>query len=122
MDDGDVREQIARLEARIEQLSEAAERCRKIMVAAKLVIAAAAVLFLATTLGVIGFDPTAMVAAIAGLIGGVVVLGSNSTTWNQTEAAIASAEAARAELIGKIDLRVVGDGYYDGQPAPLTPR
>jgi hypothetical protein len=59
-------------------------------------------------LGAIGFDPTAMIGAIAAVIGGVVVFGSNSSTSKQTAAAMKAADAQRAELIGMIDLRSVG--------------
>jgi hypothetical protein len=39
-----------------------------------------------------------------------VSLGSNTSTLQQTTAAINAAEAHRSELIGRIDLRVVEDG------------
>ena len=48
-------------------------------------------------------------AAIAAVIGGVVLLGSNSTTWTQTEAALRASEAMRAEWIGQREMRVVED-------------
>jgi len=52
--------------------------------------------------------------AIASMIGGTVVFGSNTSTRKQMEAAKQSAEAARAELISQIDLRVIGDDSYQG--------
>jgi hypothetical protein len=48
-----------------------------------------------------------MIGAIAVVIGGTVVFGSNTSTAKQTAAAVKIAEALRAELIDKIDLRVV---------------
>ncbi len=59
-------------------------------------------------LGAIRFDPTAMIASIAAIIGGVVVFGSNSSTSKQTTAAMKVAETQRAELIDMIDLRAIG--------------
>ncbi|MGC1644155.1 MAG: hypothetical protein WA781_26535, partial [Pseudolabrys sp.] len=54
-------------------------------------------------------DPTIVIGvALAAIIGGVVVLGSNSSTSKQTMAAMKAADAQRAELIGMIDLRSVG--------------
>jgi hypothetical protein len=50
-----------------------------------------------------------MTAAIAALLGGVVTLGSNSSTAKEASAQLAAAEAERAELIGSIELHVVGD-------------
>jgi hypothetical protein len=38
-----------------------------------------------------------------------VSFGSNVSTLRQTDAAISAAESLRSELIGRIDLRVVGD-------------
>jgi hypothetical protein len=46
--------------------------------------------------------------AIAIIIGGVVVFGSNSSTSKQTTAAMKAAVTERAKLIDMIDLRAVG--------------
>jgi hypothetical protein len=62
-----------------------------------------------TLLGLVSFVPSATLAGLAAVIGGTVVLGSNATTWTQTEEALRAAETMRAELIGRIDLRVVGE-------------
>jgi len=43
------------------------------------------------------------------VLGGIVSLGSNVSTLRQTVAAMAGAERFRADLIGRIDLRLVGD-------------
>jgi hypothetical protein len=109
-DEGDLREQIQRLEARIEELVEAIERCRKIALMSRVAIVLGGILILITVIGVIRFDPMIMIGAIAAAIGGTVVLGSNSSTAEETAAALKAAEAHRAELIGGINLRLVGDG------------
>jgi hypothetical protein len=114
MDDGDLHEQISRLEAHIEELVEAMERCRKIILMSKAAMAVGGILILALTVRAITFDPVAMIGAITFIIGVVVVFGSNTSTRKQIEAAMKSAEADRAELISKIDLRVVGDRGYEG--------
>ena len=51
-----------------------------------------------------------VVASMAAVIGGIVLLGSNATTWTQTEDALKKSEAMRAELIGQLDLRTVEGG------------
>lgn len=100
---------IERLEARIEALQEAIERCRKIALLAKILIIAGAAWLLLTIIGIVPFVPTLLFASLAALIGGVVLLGSNSTTWQQTEAALAASEAMRHDLIEQLELRVIHD-------------
>ena len=109
MDDDDFRDEIAQLEARSEALTESIERCRKISLAARLTIAAGAIGIVLVLLGVIAFSPGTIIAAMAAVLGGIVLLGSNATTWTQTDAALHEAEAMRADLIGRMDMRVVGD-------------
>ena len=46
--------------------------------------------------------------SIAVVLGGIVSLGSNASTLQQTTAAISAAEKLRSDLIGGIDFRVVG--------------
>ena len=112
IEDSDPRDQIARLESRLEELAEALARCRKIKLISQIAIAGGGIWLLAVTIGVIGFDPMAMMAAISGVIGGTVMYGSNTTTSREIDAAMKEAEALRAELIGRLELRVVGEGEY----------
>jgi hypothetical protein len=108
--DGDARTQISRLEARIDGLAEMLERCRKIALVSKVAIAAGALVMAAVTVGPIRFDPTAMIAAMIAVIGGIVAYGSNRSTSEQTAAGLRAAETLRAELIGRLELRVVDGG------------
>ena len=100
--DGGLRDQISRIEDDIEQLAKTA------MLFSKLAIAAGGIWILAYLIGAIGFDATAMIGAMAAVIGGAVVFGSNLSTSKQAMAAIKAAERHRAELIDMINLRVVG--------------
>jgi len=109
MDDEDFRDRIARLEDHIETLAAAIERCRKISLAARLAVAAGAVWLALLIVGLVPLAPYALVAALAAVIGGIVLLGSNSTTWTQADANLRAAEAARADLIGRVDMRLVGE-------------
>jgi dihydrodipicolinate synthase/N-acetylneuraminate lyase len=108
MADGDLHDQIAQLESDIEQLAETLERCRKAMLFAKVVISAGAIWLLAFLVGAVGFVPAAMVGAIAVVIGGVVLYGSNASTLKEATAAMKDAERLRADLIDRIDPRTVG--------------
>jgi hypothetical protein len=104
-----VAREIAQLEERIETLNASIERCRKVSLAAKLAVGAGLAWFVLFLFWIVSFNPTAFVAATSAVLGGFVLLGSNATTWEQTEAARAAAEAMRADLIGSIKLRLVGE-------------
>ena len=106
----DAREDIARLEEEIERLIVRRERCRKLSRAAKIAIGAGGVWLGLTLVGIVYFWPSLFLASLAAVIGGIVLLGSNATTWEQTDAALERANAARAQLIADIELRVVDDG------------
>jgi hypothetical protein len=102
-------DEIPEIEERIEALAEDAERCRKFILASKIAIAGGAALLLSTILGLFGAGLSAFLGSIALILGGIVSFGSNVSTLRQTDAAIDAAEALRARLIGKIDLRMVHD-------------
>lgn len=112
--EGDAHEQIVRLEDRMEQLAATIESCRKFMLLSRAAIIVGGILFVATMVGAIGFYPSAMVAGAAGVIGGIVLLGSNRSTLQEATAALHATEAQRAALIGQIELRVVsgGNGHW----------
>ena len=112
-DDGDLHEEILHIEAHIEELADVIESCRKFIFISKFAIAAGGTLSLAIIIGAVGFDPTVMIGAFAAVIGGTVVGGSNTSTLKQTTTAMKAAEAHRAELISRMDLRVVGDGEVE---------
>ena len=61
----------------------------------------------ATLLGLLTFDPLAMMIAGTAIIGGIVLFGSTRTTAKQTSATMKDAEALRTDLIGDIELQVV---------------
>jgi hypothetical protein len=110
MTDADVHDEIARLEAELEERSGALERCRKVILVSKLIAAAGGLLLLLHVLGVVWLEPAVTIGAMAAVIGGIVAFGSNTTTANQLSEAMDAAETRRAELIGMLDLRTVTDG------------
>ena len=109
MDDEVSGEDIARIEARIEELGEAIERCRKFSLAAKITIAAGAGWIALSMLSVVSYTPETTLTALAAIIIGVVLLGSNRTTWRETESALRASKAMRADMIGRLDMRMVGE-------------
>jgi hypothetical protein len=107
MNDQNSSDEIEHIEAQIEALAANIERCRKISFISKLAITAGTIWIV--LLLVMPLPPSTLIAASAAVIGGIVLLGSNATTWAQTEAALRAARAARTRLIGALDLRLVGE-------------
>jgi hypothetical protein len=110
MDEDNPIDEIALIEARLDELAEVSERCRKIIAVSRVAIAGASVLLLATILGLFGPSQAAAIGSITVVIGGIVSLGSNVSTLRETMAAMSAAEMLRSDLISRIDLRLVGDG------------
>jgi hypothetical protein len=107
-DEDDEIDQMTLIEARLEHLAEVAERCRKIILASKLAIAAGVVLLVVMLFGLIGANDNAAIGSIAVILGGIVSLGSNISTLRQTEDAIDDAETLRSDMIDRKHLRLVG--------------
>jgi hypothetical protein len=110
MDEDDPIDDISRIEARLDELAEVSERCRKIILVSKAAIAGGVALLLFTMLGLFGSNQVIAIGSIAVVIGGIVSLGSNVSTLRETMAAMSAAEVFRSDLISRIDLRVIGDG------------
>jgi hypothetical protein len=108
MDEQNPSDEISRIEQRLEQLAEVAERCRKIILVSKVAIAVGVLLPLLMMFGLFASTEVA-IGSIAAVLGGVVSLGSNVSTLRQTMDAISADEALRSDLIGGINLRVVRD-------------
>ena len=102
-------DEISRIEARLEELAEVSERCRKIILVSKVAITSGVSLLLVMALGLFGSNQVAAIGSIAMVLGGIVSFGSNVSTLRQTTAAMSAAEVLRSDLISRIDLRVVGD-------------
>jgi hypothetical protein len=109
MTEDDPTDEISAIEARIEELAAVSEQCRKIILASKVAIAGGVALLLFMMLGLFESGQVTALGSIALILGGIVSFGSNVSTLRQTDAAISAAESLRSELIGRIDLRMVGD-------------
>jgi cell division protein FtsB len=107
MSDTDPHDEIERLEAQIEEISSKLESCRKFILVARIALVGGAMLFAAILLGIIAFDQRLLLVAIAALLGGIVLWGSNHSTADEAAAELAKAEADRAALIGRLHLQVV---------------
>ena len=109
MADDDLSDQISRIETDIEEHAITLEGCRKAMLLSKVAVAAGIIFLAAYLLGVIWLNSVAVIGAMAAVIGGVVVYGSNLTTSRQAASAMAALERHRAELIDTINLRTIGE-------------
>src|SRR3979490_702704 len=106
MDEDNPSDEISRIEARLGELRAVSERCRKIILVSKAAIAGGVALLLVMMLGLFGSNKVAAIGSIAVVLGGIVSLGSNVSTLQQTMAAMSAAEALRSDLINRIGLRV----------------
>ena len=105
----DLHQQITDLEAEIDALSDAAERCRKSMIVAKAAVVTGILLFGASLLGLIRSDAIILVVGIAVTVAGIGFFGSSRGTLDQLAEKIRVREARRTEIIDGMDLRTVLD-------------
>jgi len=110
-------QEIADLEAEIEDLSESAERCRKIIRASKLAACLGGVLTLLILTRALSLSPLGLVTGISAIVGGIALVGSTASTLDELTASIGTREARRSELIDRLSLRMVEVGVeQDGTP------
>ena len=103
----DPRHEIAEIEAEIEALIRVADRCRKVIVLAKLAAIAGGLLLAFTLTGLVPLGPLGLVMAITAVLGGIALFGSHTRTLAQVTTTIKAHEARRAELIDGMALQIV---------------
>jgi hypothetical protein len=108
MPNAELHDQIEDLEAQIESFAEVAESCKKWILLSKIGTVAGGIALLANILGFIFLDLRMTVLAIAGVLGGIALGGSNSSTLRRTTAAIRDAELLRARIINEAELPLAG--------------
>lgn len=106
----DPRDRIIDLEAQIEGLAEAADRCERMMLAAKMSAAAGGAVLVLLLTGLLPANPTAFVMSIAAGLGGIALFGSTKTTLHQTRAALNARQAEMSQLIEGLELRAIAEG------------
>ena len=100
----DPHEEIVHLEEHIEELAAKIESCRKFILASHIAAAGGGLVLTVMLLGAIRFDPAVMAAAVAVLLAGLVVWGSNVGTAKEAAKEMAASEADRSALIEKMHL------------------
>ncbi len=88
----DSHDEIERLEARIEALAAKIENCHKFILAGRIATTAGGIVLASILLGAIRPDLTWMAAAMAAMLGGIVVWGSNGSTAKEAADQMAAAE------------------------------
>jgi hypothetical protein len=109
MNDGDARDEIVRLEEQIDDLANRLESCRKFIIGGKIAVVGSSVVLIAMLVDAIPFDLSVMAVAMAAVLGGIVVAGSNYGTTKEATRELIAADAKRTALIGQIELRLVPD-------------
>jgi hypothetical protein len=109
MPNAELHDQIEDLEAQIESFAEVAKSCKKWILLSKIGAIAGGVLLLANIVGFIFLDLRMTVLAIAAVLGGIALGGSNSSTLRRTLAVLRDAESLRARIINEAELPRVGD-------------
>jgi hypothetical protein len=109
MSDGDNRDEIERLEAKIDELAASIESCRKFILAGQIAVAGGGVVLIATVVGAIQLNPSVVAAAVAAVLSGVVAVGANHSTATEAKNELTALEAKRSALIGQLELRLVPD-------------
>ena len=107
MDDGDGRDEIARLEAQIDELADRIESCRKFILTGWIAVAGGGAVLIAILVGAIRFDPSIIAVAVTAVLGGIVAAGSNRSTAKEAAHELTAIEAKRVALIGQLNLRLV---------------
>ena len=101
-------EEIERLELRIEKLSEAIERSRRLRLAGRALVVIGPMLLAGFALGLVSDSPTRVIVALALAIGGVVLMGSSRSSTEELERSLRQAEAERIAAIDALNLIPVG--------------
>ena len=103
-------EQIERLEARIDELREAIQRSRRLVVAGRACAFAGAALLICLMLGLATFTPVRMIVGITVALGGLVLTGSSVGSTKQLELSLKQTEDERNAAIDALELVELGDG------------
>ena len=97
-------EEIEQLELRIEELSEAISRSRRLRLAGQASAVIGPALLAGFALGLLNYTPARMIVALALAIGGIVLMGSSRSSTEELERWLRRAEAERIAAIDALDL------------------
>jgi hypothetical protein len=102
-------EQIERLEAQIDELREAIQRSRRLVVAGRACAFAGAALLICLMLGLATFTPVRMIVGITVALGGLVLMGSSVGSTKQLELSLKQTEDERDTTIDALEFVEIGN-------------
>ena len=97
-------ERIEALETHIEELREKIARSQRLATAGWVAALAGALALVALIVGLVLFTPARVLAALAAMIGGVVLTGSSASSTAELERSLAQAERERDSAIDALGL------------------
>ena len=97
-------EQIEKLEIRVEELRDAIERSRRLMLAGQASAVVGPAMLVCFMLCLINFTPVRMIVGIALAIGGVVLTGSSRASTEQLMLSLKQTEEERSAAIDALEL------------------
>ena len=103
-------EQIERLEAQIDELREAIQRSRRLVVAGRASAFAGAALLVGLAFGLTAFAPIRMIVGSSLGLGGLVLMGSSVGSTRQLQLSLKRTEDERNAAIAALALVQLGDG------------
>ena len=109
-------ETIEALELRIEELREAIARSRRLIFAGRAAAIAGPAALACQMLGVLDFTPSRMIAAIALGLGGLVLMGSSTSSTAELERSLRQSESERRAAIDALELIEIADGGEEPGP------
>lgn len=98
-------ESVEDLERRIDDLAAAVENSRRLTMGGRVACFAGVGLLIAPLIGLMWFNATTFVIAVASWIGGMVLSGSSSSSTRELETRLRKAEAERTAAIDAMDLQ-----------------
>ena len=116
MSDVDIHEQVEELEARSEALDEIITSCRKWILLAQAAIAAGLMALAASLAGLVWLDLPRTLLALAAMLGGTVLAGSNWSTLRKSQDEKTAIERLRIRIIDEAGLPRVAGGEKLGAP------
>ena len=116
MSDVDIHDRVEELEARSEALDEIITSCRKWILLAQAAIAAGLMALAASLAGLVWLDLPRTLLALAAMLGGTVLAGSNWSTLRKSQDEKTAIERLRIRIIDEAGLPRVAGGEKLGAP------